>query len=353
MNTFHGVAAVRRFVTNLLSFRPCQEAESWWFLVNDFEESGFVGKRFTDGHNALNRGDIPLVYLEFPAFTLPRDAPAADRRTDPQVAGGDAHASGQVRLNSEGRQSPPRQPPERRAPDERRPLDSGILRLVSRWLDIPLPSVQIHSGAFTDRLLSSSHADAMTIGRDIYIKTDKFDLHSASGLALLTHELTHVSQQLPGSGDAMNVPPGRQEQIALENERLVLLHARAHLGLRNAPLVPYAPGPVPASSPPRLWGSHTLPHALGAMPAGPPLGLWASPTVPPGPALAPEAAHHIEARAMTPMFADTSRSTAAPEPVPPPPPTAVALSNHDLERIKAEVYQDLLWRIKTEFERGS
>jgi hypothetical protein len=56
---------------------------------------------------------------------------------------------------------------------------------------------------------------------------------------------------------------------------------------------------------------------------------------------------------MTPMFADTSRSTAAPEPVPPPPPTAVALSNHDLERIKAEVYQDLLWRIKTEFERGS
>jgi Domain of unknown function (DUF4157) len=353
MNTFHGVAAVSRFVTNLLSFRLRQGAGSWWFLVNNFEESGFVGKRFMGGRNPLNRGDIPLVYLELPTLILPRDAPAADRRTGHQMAGRDAHALGQVRLDSKGRQLPLRQPPEWHAPDERRPLDAGILSLVSRWLDIPLPSVQVHSGAFTNRLLSSAHADAMTIGRDIYVKTDKFDLHSASGLALLTHELTHVSQQLSGSGGAMNAPAGRQEQIALENERLVLLHARAHFGPQNAPLVPYALGATSASSPPRLWGSHTLPHALGAMPASPPFGLWGSPTVPPGPALAPGAAHDSEARAATPMFADTSRSTAAPEPVPPAPPTAVALSNHDMERIKAEVYQDLLWKIKTDFERGS
>jgi hypothetical protein len=58
-------------------------------------------------------------------------------------------------------------------------------------------------------------------------------------------------------------------------------------------------------------------------------------------------------RAMAPMFADASRSTAAPEPVPIAPTTPVGLSNHDMDRIKAEVYQDLLWRIKTEFERGS
>ena len=61
----------------------------------------------------------------------------------------------------------------------------------------------------------------------------------------------------------------------------------------------------------------------------------------------------MEARTVMPMFADTSRNTAAPEPVPPAPPTPVGLSNHDIERIKAEVYQDLIWRIKMDFERGS
>ena len=366
MNTFQGVAAVSSFVTNLLPFRPRQGVGSWWFLVNNFEESGFVGKRFMGGRNPLNRGGIPLVYLDLPTFMLPRVAPAADRRTGHQVARRDAPTSGQVPFNSNGPQLPLDRPPEWHAPDERRPLDAGLLRLVSRWLDIPLPSVQVHSGAFTNRLLSSYHADAMTIGRDIYIKTDKFDLRSASGLALLTHELTHVSQQLPGSGDAVNAPPSRQEQIALENERLVLLHARAHFGPQNSPLVPYCTRalpqrahlslspPSPASSTPLgLWGLPTLPHAPGAMPASPPLGLWGSPTISPGPALAPGAPHHMEARSVTPMFADASRSTAAPEPMPPAPPTPVGLSNHDMERIKAEVYQDLMRQIKAELERGA
>jgi Domain of unknown function (DUF4157) len=353
MNTFQGVAAVNSFVTNLPPFRPRQGVGSWWFLVNNFEESGFIGKRFMSGRSSLNRGGIPLVYLDLQTFILPRDASAADRRTGHQVARSEPHTSGRVPFNSNGPQLPLRQPPEWHVPDERRPLDVGILSLVSRWLDIPLPSVQVHSGAFTNRLLSSYHADAMTIGRDIYLKTGKFDLRSASGLALLTHELTHVSQQLPGSGGAVNAPPSRQEQIAIENERLVLLHARAHFGPQNAPLMSYALGSISASPPLGLWGSPTLPPAPGAMPASPPLGLWGSPTLPPGPALAPEASHHMEARAVTPMFADTSRSTAVPEPMPPAPPTPVGLSDHDMERIKAEVYQDLMRQLKEQLERGA
>jgi len=31
----------------------------------------------------------------------------------------------------------------------------------------------------------------------------------------------------------------------------------------------------------------------------------------------------------------------------------MGLSNHDIERIKAEVYQDLIRQIKQDFERGS
>jgi len=206
-STFQGVAAASRFVTNLLPFRQRQGVRSWWFLVNNFEDLGLVGKRFMRGSNPLDRGGMSLVYLTFPTFFLPRDAPAANRRTGNQAARRDAHTSGQVPFNSKGWQLPLHRPPAWHVPDEGRPLPAGILGLVSRWLDIPLPSVQIHSGAFTSRLLSSYHADAMTIGRDIYIKTGKFDLRSASGLALLTHELTHVSQQLPGSGDAVNAPP--------------------------------------------------------------------------------------------------------------------------------------------------
>ena len=353
MNTFQGVAAVNSFVTNLLSCRPRRGMGNWWFLVNNCEEGGFVGKRFMGGRNSLNRRDIPLVHLEIPAFLLPRDAPAANRRTAHQVARSEPHTSEQVPSSSNGLQLPLRQPPEWHMPAERRPLDVGILGLVSRWLDIPLPSVQVYSGAFTNRLLSSYHADAMTIGRDIYMQTGKFDLHSASGLALLTHELTHVGQQLPGSGGAVDAPPSRQEQIALENERLVLLHARAHFGPPNAPLVPSALDSVSARPPLGPQGWPPLPHALGAMPAHPPLGLRGSPTISSGPALAPGGPHHIEARAVTPMFAETSRSMAVPEPVPPAPSPPMGLSNHDIERIKAEVYQDLIRQIKQDFERGS
>jgi uncharacterized protein DUF4157 len=268
MNTFQGVTAVSSFVTNLLSVRQRQGVGSWWFLVNNFEENGFVGKRFMGGRNPLDRGGIPLVYLELPMFILPHAAPAAKQRAAHQVARRDAPTAGRVPFNANGPQIPLYRPPEWHAPDERSPLDAGILRLVSRWLDIPLPSVQVYSGAFTNRLLSSHHADAMTIGRDIYIKTDKFDLRSASGLALLAHEFTHVSQQLPGSGDDVNGPPSRQEQIALDNERLVLLHARAHLGPQNAPLVPYALGSIPVSPPASCAGRYaSQPSPRSAEPA--------------------------------------------------------------------------------------
>jgi hypothetical protein len=58
------------------------------------------------------------------------------------------------------------------------------------------------------------------------------------------------------------------------------------------------------------------------------------------------------ARSVTPMFADTSRNMAVPEPMLSAPPNPVGLPNHDMERIKAEVYRDLLLRMKDEYARG-
>jgi hypothetical protein len=313
--TFQGVAAVGSFVANLLPFRPGRRARSWWPLLQRVHEIDLVGKRFRRDPKAFDGRGMPLVYLALPTFVPPCDVPAAHRR----------------QVDQEG-QSPLYRPPAWHVPDERRPLDAGLGSLVSRWLDLPLPSVQVHSGPFTDRLLSTYHADAMTLGRDIYIKTEKFNPHSAAGLALLAHELTHVGQQLRGAGEAGDASPSRKEQTALENERLVLHHARVHRGPQNGALVPYAPGSVPAD---------------------PPLGLLSSPTVSPRPGVASGATHGMESRSVTPMFADAARGTSAPEPVLSAPPIPKGLSDHDIARIKAEVYQDLMWRIKTEFERGS
>lgn len=280
----------------------------------------------------MDGGRMPLVHPILPMFLWSRNVPVADQRTRHREGRRDEETSGQALFSARDRQLRLHRPPRGRMPDERKPLDLGPGSLLSRWLGTPLPSVQVHSGAFTNRLLQAYHADAMTVGRDIYIKTDKFDPHSAAGLALLAHEFTHVSQQLPGSGEAMHMSPNRQEEKALTNERLVLLHAQAHLGAQNLPAVPHAPGSAPVSPPPRPRGS---------------------PAVPAGPGLTPGVPHHTQARSATPMFAEGSRSMAAADPVSLAPPIAAGLSDHDMARIKAEVYQDLMWRIKTEFERGS
>lgn len=189
-------------------------------------------------------------------------------------------------------------------------LSPKILSLFSRWLKIKLPSVQLHQNEMADRLLRQRHADAMTVGTDIYFRKEKYDIKNARGLGLLAHELTHVAQQYRSNwgNQAFGHHSEKHEKSAIDNERLIL--ANAHAVSQRNDLSPHID--VMANS-----GSPSTP--LSATESG------------------------------APMFANTSRdigeapSTALTELRP------AGLSDSD----KEEIYRDLMMRIKVDFERGS
>src|SRR5262245_21710997 len=150
-NTFQGIAAVSRFVTNLLPFRQRQGVRDRWFLINNVEERGLVGQRFRRASTPLERGGMSFVYLAVPPFLLSRDAPAAPRRMGHQEAESKVQPAGPLPFNAPGRQSPLRRPPAWPAPDERRPLDRYPTRFRSSFVTNLLPFRQrqgVSSGWF-------------------------------------------------------------------------------------------------------------------------------------------------------------------------------------------------------------
>lgn len=94
------------------------------------------------------------------------------------------------------------------------------------------PSTKIHMNADSTFILKTKNADAMTIGNNIFIKYEKFNLRTPKGIALLFHELTHVRQfkekkvnlQKPDSRNTFSNSGliGNLEKEALENENLVM-----------------------------------------------------------------------------------------------------------------------------------
>ncbi len=84
-----------------------------------------------------------------------------------------------------------------------------------------IPDVRLHTGEAAGATATSIGADAFTKGRDIFFAPDRFDPFSASGKALLAHELTHVRQQMNGT-PIQRTENDSTEQEALAVERLVL-----------------------------------------------------------------------------------------------------------------------------------
>jgi hypothetical protein len=169
----------------------------------------------------------------------------------------------------------------------------------------------VHTGDVTDRLLQRRHADAMTSGRDIVIRTEKYDVQRPAGLALLAHEVTHVFQQ--ERAGPPGVPAESEEQTALANERYVRDVAPRGPTLNGAP-PPMGPNPPVLTAPPAL-----------VAPASP--------------------------SATRPQFAEEGRPIDAP--APPLSPPATNLHSMELRRIQDAIYRDLLLKIRTDFERGS
>jgi hypothetical protein len=78
---------------------------------------------------------------------------------------------------------------------------------------VDLSLVRIHASPDAHALTASIHARAFATGNDVFFNHGEYDPHSARGLALLGHELTHVLQQRPGAAPKDGAP-------SVENRRL-------------------------------------------------------------------------------------------------------------------------------------
>jgi phage-related protein len=71
------------------------------------------------------------------------------------------------------------------------PLPSSVLAQLETTLDVPLGLVRVHSDSTTRAVVDGSGSRAFTYGLHIYLGSQA----SASDLALMAHEITHVIQQ--------------------------------------------------------------------------------------------------------------------------------------------------------------
>lgn len=189
-------------------------------------------------------------------------------------------------------------------------LDNSIQRRLSYWLGLRLPQLRVYSDSLLNELLDKHNAHAMTLGSDIYIRSDKYHPETTEGLALLGHEMTHVAQQyseplLPIINDT-----GIHETEALNNEKLVHLNMRSDITQGNRIAAAQENLEVKSNSPVKEYGR----------------------TVD-----------------TTPMFAEAGRSLPATEK----PVTSSVVSDAEMSRIKQEVYRDIMQKIRLDIERGS
>jgi Domain of unknown function (DUF4157) len=91
------------------------------------------------------------------------------------------------------------------------PLEPDLLRRMEAAFDSDFSDVRLRVPGDTARF----EALAMARGDEIHLQTGAFDPHSASGLALLGHELAHIVQQrqgrVPGAG-SINADPGLEAE---------------------------------------------------------------------------------------------------------------------------------------------
>jgi hypothetical protein len=74
-------------------------------------------------------------------------------------------------------------------------LDAPVRERVGEALNDPLTDVRVHADERADALARSVSARAFTTGQDIFFAHGEYRPQTASGDALLAHELTHVVQQ--------------------------------------------------------------------------------------------------------------------------------------------------------------
>lgn len=74
-------------------------------------------------------------------------------------------------------------------------IDSSIAAKAGDIIGDDFSDVRVHTDAKADKISRKLGAQAFTTGKDIFFKEGAYSPHSMDGQKLITHELTHVTQQ--------------------------------------------------------------------------------------------------------------------------------------------------------------
>ena len=85
-----------------------------------------------------------------------------------------------------------------------RPLPAELRRELEAELDLSLARVRVHTDAVAAHAARAAHADAFTVGEDIFFADGAFSPEQPAGRKLLVHELAHVAQALRGRTGSSN-----------------------------------------------------------------------------------------------------------------------------------------------------
>jgi Domain of unknown function (DUF4157) len=235
-----------------------------------------------------------------------------------------------------GSVAPPAEPllpgeePDVEAPDgDVRAVPADVRSRLRREVGPAADLMRVHAGPQADAHARAADADAVTLGRDVYLRQGRWAPRLEEGVALLAHEATHVAG-LVGPGKAWRRAVGDDTEEALARAR-----ERSLLGDR-----PEAPPMAPAGgtgSPGALGGLAT---PFGTAPGHGTLAVASAgyaaqpaPAAPPGPPVAAVPASG--------MRAGVERDLAPPAPA------------ADLDALRRGVIAEVMQRLRSEIERGA
>lgn len=182
-------------------------------------------------------------------------------------------------------------------------LDASTRALMEPRFSANLDRVRIHAGAQAAQAARAVHAQAYTVGQDIFFAAGRYNPHSGEGQRLLAHELTHAVQQSGGAAGLSAAPravarqpqPGDPPKAATPAAPTDAKKPQA--GQVTVPVPPAkipdlklppalaAQAAAPGAQPPAAAPAQAAPSAQPAAPSPAPL----APLATPGPALTPPA----------------------------------------------------------------
>lgn len=213
-------------------------------------------------------------------------------------------------------------------------IDSGLKDFLAGFLNIRIPPVKIFADKRSDALVRKFNADALTHDDKIFFKTGKFDPGDKRGIALLGHELTHAAKSRMQDQNLQSMTNVSEEQQALINEKKVLHyfsltepHNDDDKSPSYKPVVNYLKGQQFDSEAYRRYETPANPNTSGNF-------------------TNMNQSFHSQSKSL--RAALTSRDLSLPAETS----SSFQLSEQQFRSIKDEIYQDIMQRIKIEFERG-